>query len=146
MKKTWLIEGESDLPRVTNELINICKSHYFFAFYGEMGTGKTTLIKAIATNLGVQDSMSSPTYGLVNEYRISGAADKLWIYHMDLYRLKSLEEALDMGIEDYLSSDNAYVFVEWPELIEPLFPAQRVELHLERVNEQNRTLHVEIFG
>ncbi len=84
-------------------------------FYGEMGSGKTTLIKSVVKTLGSNDEVSSPTFSIVNEYQLN--RDK--IYHFDLYRVKDIEEALNFGIEDYLYS-NHWILIEWPEIIEPL--------------------------
>ncbi len=110
-----------------------------FAFYGQMGAGKTTLIKEICRQLGSDDNFSSPTYGLVNEYAIAGKKDK--IYHMDLFRLKSVEEALDLGLMDYLNDDN-YCLIEWPELIEALLPAGTVKVE---INTENNMREMIIF-
>ncbi len=98
-----------------------------FAFKGEMGTGKTTLIKEICHQLGSTDNFSSPTYSIVNEYLITGSDEK--IYHIDLYRLKNIEEALAIGIEEYISGDN-YCFIEWPRLIEQLLPPNTVKVDI----------------
>ncbi|MGI6231825.1 MAG: tRNA (adenosine(37)-N6)-threonylcarbamoyltransferase complex ATPase subunit type 1 TsaE [Prevotella sp.] len=90
-----------------------------FAFYGKMGAGKTTFIKAICEELGVEDVITSPTFAIVNEYR-SATTNEL-IYHFDFYRIKKLEEVYDMGYEDYFYS-GALCFLEWPELIEEILP------------------------
>jgi tRNA threonylcarbamoyladenosine biosynthesis protein TsaE len=98
-----------------------------FLFFGEMGVGKTTLIKALVKTLGSEDNVSSPTYSLVNEY----LAKEKPIYHFDFYRINDLEEVYDIGFEDYLAQD-AYILIEWPEMIEELWPEHfvRVELKL----------------
>jgi len=96
-----------------------------FAFYGPMGAGKTTLIKEICHQLGSHDNLSSPSYSLVNEYLIEGKQER--IYHLDLFRLKSAAEALDLGITDYLNS-NDYCFIEWPGLISDLLPGNCVKV------------------
>jgi tRNA threonylcarbamoyladenosine biosynthesis protein TsaE len=97
-------------------------------FYGDLGTGKTTLIKTLVRDLGATEAGHSPTYGLVNEYYNSKGV--LIAYHLDCYRLSGEEEALDMGIEEYLSA-NCYVFIEWPQRISGLLPSQRTEVYLE---------------
>lgn len=98
-----------------------------FAFYGKMGAGKTTFIKAVCEALGVDDTITSPTFAIVNEYR-SDTTGEL-IYHFDFYRIKTIDEVYDMGYEDYFYS-GAVCFVEWPELIEELLPgdARRVTI------------------
>jgi tRNA threonylcarbamoyladenosine biosynthesis protein TsaE len=107
-------------------------------FRGEMGAGKTTFIKALCRQLGAKDDMSSPTYSLANEYHIKGGK----IYHLDLYRLRSVEEALDMGIEDYLF-DSSYCFVEWPDLIKPLLRAgEFIEIEISSVSENCRKVSI----
>lgn len=104
--------------------------------YGDMGTGKTTLIKSLVRNLGSNDEVSSPTFSIVNEYE---SEDDL-IYHFDLYRLKDLEEAYNFGIEDYLDSGH-WIFIEWPEKIEPLmtdFNVLRIDLN----EDSSRTINI----
>ena len=97
-----------------------------FAFYGKMGAGKTTFVKAICEELGVQDVITSPTFAIVNEY--TGAKGD--IFHFDFYRIKKLEEVYDMGYEDYFYS-GALCFIEWPELIEELLPDDAVRVTIE---------------
>ena len=110
-----------------------------FAFHGQMGTGKTTIIKQLCRQLGSHDNFSSPSYSIVNEYLIEPAAGK--IYHIDLYRLKDLEEALAIGIEDYISGEH-YCFIEWPELIEALLPADVVNVE---ITQQDDMREISIF-
>ena len=103
--------------------------HKVFAFYGKMGAGKTTFIKAICEELGVNDVITSPTFAIINEYRTSpkGRLVEATIYHFDFYRIKKLEEVYDMGYEDYFYS-GALCFIEWPELIEELLPENTVKV------------------
>ena len=98
---------------------------HVFAFYGKMGAGKTTFIKAICEELGVEDVITSPTFAIVNEYR-SATTNEL-IYHFDFYRIKKLDEVYDMGYEDYFYS-GALCFLEWPELIEDILPGDAVKM------------------
>lgn len=107
-------------------------------FYGEMGVGKTTLIKELCKELGVLDNISSPTFSLVNEYQ-TNSLEK--VYHFDFYRIKNEEEALDIGIEDYFDSQN-WCFIEWPENIENLLPLDAVEIHLTRLENNQRTIQL----
>ena len=104
---------------------------HVFAFYGKMGAGKTTFIKAICEELGVDDVITSPTFAIVNEYTTNGNdnGNTQNIFHFDFYRIKKLEEVYDMGYEDYFYS-GSLCFIEWPELIEDLLPedAQRISI------------------
>jgi tRNA threonylcarbamoyladenosine biosynthesis protein TsaE len=105
-------------------------------FYGEMGAGKTTLIKALAKSLGVSDPTSSPTFSLVNEYQID---EEDAIYHFDVYRLKSESEAYDMGIEEYLYSGH-WCFIEWAEKIPTLIPNEHSVIRINVISDLEREL------
>lgn len=120
------ITSIAELPELARELIKAFPKRSVFLFNGQMGAGKTTLIKEMCNALGVMDSMSSPTYSIVNEY--TGAIDI--IYHFDLYRLKNTEECLDIGFEEYVNSGN-YCFIEWPEVAMPLMPDRYVEVNIQ---------------
>lgn len=119
-----VVPTPAEIPDTAQQIIKFCKSRKIFAIYGEMGVGKTTLIKGVCSYLGSDDNFSSPTFAIINEYKASAP-----IYHIDLYRLKNLEEALQIGIEEYLYSGN-YCFIEWPELIEGLLPDEAVIIHM----------------
>ncbi|MGN0215605.1 MAG: tRNA (adenosine(37)-N6)-threonylcarbamoyltransferase complex ATPase subunit type 1 TsaE [Prevotella sp.] len=108
-----------------------------YAFYGKMGAGKTTFIKALCEELGVEDVITSPTFAIVNEYR-SETTGQL-IYHFDFYRIKKIEEVYDMGYEDYFYS-GALCFLEWPELIEGLLPADAVKVTISQQEDGSRRL------
>lgn len=101
-------------------------SHRVFAFYGHMGAGKTTFIKAVCEELGVEDVITSPTFAIVNEYSQPSGEP---IYHFDFYRIKKLEEVYDMGYEDYFYS-GSLCLIEWPELIEELLPTDAVKVSI----------------
>nr|WP_190808626.1 tRNA (adenosine(37)-N6)-threonylcarbamoyltransferase complex ATPase subunit type 1 TsaE [Flagellimonas sp. S3867] len=106
-------------------------------FYGDMGAGKTTLIKSIVKNLRGIDNANSPTFGLVNEYHDQNG--NLLAYHFDFYRIENEMEALDLGLEDYLNSD-AWIFIEWPEKIESLLPEEIVSVYLHFIDENTRSI------
>ena len=108
-----------------------------YAFYGKMGAGKTTFIKAICEELGVDDVITSPTFSIVNEYRSETTGEL--IYHFDFYRIKKLEEVYDMGYEDYFYS-GALCFLEWPELIEELLPGSAVKVTITQNDDDSRTV------
>ena len=108
-----------------------------FAFYGKMGAGKTTFIKALCTELGVTDIITSPTFAIVNEYTSSTTGDS--IYHFDFYRIKKLEEVYDMGYEDYFYG-GSLCFLEWPELIEELLPEDATKVTIEETADGGRVV------
>jgi tRNA threonylcarbamoyladenosine biosynthesis protein TsaE len=130
----------SDIPATAHQLWQWAHPARVFAFSGSLGAGKTTLIHAICDMLGVRDAVSSPTFALINEYRFSHAGQEETIYHMDWYRLRDANEAVDAGMDDALSDPNAWCFIEWPEKAPELLPAGYVEVKLETVDEYNRTL------
>jgi tRNA threonylcarbamoyladenosine biosynthesis protein TsaE len=106
------------------------------AFYGEMGAGKTTLIKEICCRLGTESNITSPTFAIVNEYPLTSGNS---IFHFDFYRLQKFQELLDIGFEEYLFSGN-YCFIEWPELAEPLLPENTVKIKIESMPDSKRIL------
>ena len=132
MKKNYTLE---DLSEIANEIIDN-SNHKILLFYGEMGVGKTTLIKEIVKQLGVTDNVSSPTFSLVNEYQTTNN-DK--VYHFDFYRIEQEEEALDMGIEEYFYSNN-WCLVEWPNKVENLLPLNSVSITITADSNQVRTI------
>lgn len=140
MQKSIVINDIEELKSAANELLDICKEKKIFAFYGAMGAGKTTFIKAICETLGVKDMISSPTFSIVNEY-LTGNEKK--IYHFDFYRIRSLTEAYDMGYEDYFYSD-AYCFIEWSEKILELLPEDHVKVTITTQGEK-RVISFENF-
>ncbi len=122
MKATF--DKIQQLPAIGKTLIETFEQERLFAFFGAMGVGKTTLIKEICKHLGVADNVCSPTFAIVNEYRSDTGAP---VYHFDFYRIKNIDEAYDIGYEEYFYSDN-YCFVEWSENIEALLPEQYVRV------------------
>lgn len=127
------------LDLVASELVIHSDNRRIWLFYGEMGAGKTTLIKAIARLLGVREPMSSPTFSLVNEY----ASPVGPVYHVDLYRLQGEREVLDIGMEEYFSS-GGYCLVEWPEKLGTRLPDKRMQVRLTPRDPEHRKIEYEI--
>ena len=121
-----LLKNLSDLDIVARKFVENMGNRNVFAFYGEMGAGKTTFIKAICCALGVSETITSPTFSIVNEYEKSEGEP---IFHFDFYRIKNIEEAYDFGYEDYFYSGHL-CFIEWPELVEPLLPENVVKVQI----------------
>ena len=124
------IDHIEQLPQVAQELLGAFPEERFFAFFGKMGVGKTTLIKELCACLGVEDVVCSPTFAIVNEY-MAGNGDP--VYHFDFYRLKSLAEAYDLGYEEYFYS-GCYCFTEWTEKVEELLPEHYVRVEITENN------------
>ncbi len=125
------------LPEIAKKIIEQAK-HKTILFHGEMGMGKTTLIKELVKQLGVQEITNSPTFSLVNEY-VSNTGEI--IYHFDFYRINTEEEAYDIGIEDYFYN-NAWCFIEWPSKVENLVPLDSVNLYLTKNNDGSRQIKI----
>lgn len=130
-----------ELEKVVKDLIKAAGGIRVWLFYGEMGAGKTTLIKAICRALGVHAPMTSPTFSIVNEYNADGGDV---FYHFDFYRLKNEGEAYDIGVEEYLDSGR-FCFIEWPERVPSLLPESRFELHIEIASPTQRRLHYQRY-
>jgi len=133
-----LIKDKKHLTTAAKSLLKESGENKIFAFYGSMGAGKTTLIKAICEVLGASDIISSPSFTLVNEYRTFRGDT---IYHIDFYRIKKLEEVFDFGVEEYLTGDT-YCFMEWPELVEEILPQETVRVRITVDDENQRTLDI----
>jgi len=126
-----------NLNQIAKEIIATSKSKTIL-FYGEMGVGKTTLIKEICKELGIEDVVSSPTFSLVNEYLTTNA--KI-VYHFDFYRIEDENEAYDIGVEDYFYSD-AWCFIEWPQNIINLLPLDATEVYIHKLENGNRNIQL----
>lgn len=144
------IENTEGLTGAAQQFIEAMGERKVFAFYGKMGAGKTTFIKAICEALGVEDVVTSPTFAIVNEYKIdkltSQQADKLGVeesavFHFDFYRIKNLGEAYDIGCEEYFYS-GCPCFIEWPELVEPLLPENTVMVNIEVQEDGSRIVRI----
>ena len=127
----------ADINEAAKQFIANMGDSKVFAFYGKMGAGKTTFVKAVCEELGVDDVITSPTFSIVNEYR-SGDTGEL-IYHFDFYRVKKIEEVYDMGFEDYFYS-GALCFIEWPELCEEVLPEDTVKVTIQEESDGSRTI------
>jgi tRNA threonylcarbamoyladenosine biosynthesis protein TsaE len=127
------------LPEIAKKLIDQFPEERVFAFYGKMGAGKTTFIQSVCRALGSGDTVTSPTFALINEYDTLKRGS---IFHFDFYRIKNLEEVFDLGYEDYLYSGN-YCLIEWPELIETLLPENIVRVTIEVDIDGVRTISAE---
>ena len=128
----------SDLPSIAQQLLSFSGNNRIFLFHGDMGAGKTTLIKSLCAELGVSSPVSSPTFAIVNEY--TGAKSR--IYHFDFYRLKTQTEALDMGCEEYFYSGD-YCFIEWPEKIPDMLPEHYININISVLNDTEREISFE---
>jgi len=122
-----------ELPKVAQALLNYASDQKFFIFEGEMAAGKTTFIKAFCEALGVTDVVSSPTFSIVNEYESSQGS----VYHFDFYRLKNLQEAYDIGYEEYFYS-SSYCLVEWPSKVEELLPEEYIKVQITVTDHKQR--------
>jgi len=129
------VHSEKEMAQVAAQILEIAGERRKFAFYGEIGAGKTTLIQSLCRILEVDDYVTSPTFALANVYESPGGV----VYHLDLYRLKNTDEALDIGIEDYLY-DDAYCFIEWPELVEYLLPEDVLRIKITFLAESSRKI------
>lgn len=134
------IDSLENIKQAAKEFVAAMGDCTVFAFYGKMGAGKTTFIKAVCEELGVTDVITSPTFAIVNEYRSDSTGEL--IYHFDFYRIKKLEEVYDMGYEDYFYS-GAVSFIEWPELIDDLLPGDAVQVKIEEQEDGSRLVTID---
>ncbi|RKE00207.1 tRNA (adenosine(37)-N6)-threonylcarbamoyltransferase complex ATPase subunit type 1 TsaE [Marinifilum flexuosum] len=132
------INSLEDINSVAAEFIKLVGDKRIFAMHGAMGVGKTTFVKAICEEMGVQDTINSPTFAIVNEYH---TAKENIIYHFDFYRIDDVQEAYDFGYEDYFYSD-AMCFIEWPEKIDSILPNDTVEVHFNEEADGSRSIRI----
>ena len=139
-----IIKDIAQIREAVQQFVEQIGDRSVFAFYGKMGAGKTTFIKAVCEELGVDDVITSPTFAIVNEYSLTSHLSPLTskIYHFDFYRIKKLEEVYDMGFEDYFYSGDL-CFIEWPELIEEVLPEDAVRVTIEALTDGSRKITIE---
>lgn len=135
----WMIKSLDDINEVAAKFIDYVGGRTIFAMYGAMGVGKTTFVKAVASCLGVQDDVSSPTFAIINEYETDKGEV---LYHFDFYRVNSVSEALDFGYEEYFFSGRR-CFIEWPEKIDELLPDNIVNCYFTELPDGSRELSVD---
>jgi len=126
MKLEWIVDDLNELNKAAVDLIQKVNSTRVFCFHGDMASGKTTFIKAICKELGVSEEVNSPTFSIVNEYQDKNGRP---VYHFDFYRIKKVEEAFDLGYEEYIYSGN-YCFIEWPEKIANLLNLPKADIFI----------------
>lgn len=136
------VDNIENIGEAAKTFIQAIGENKIFAFYGKMGSGKTTFIKAICEQLGVEDVITSPTFAIVNEYNYNDNSISNTIYHFDFYRIRRIEEVYDMGFEDYFYS-GALCFIEWPELIEDLLPLDAVKVKINAIDDNTREVTIE---
>ncbi len=137
-----IVDSEKELKKAAKEIIGYSGDKHIWIFYGEMGAGKTTLIKAIANQFEIEDNVSSPSFNLVNEYR--NTQDKVF-YHFDFYRIKNETEAMDIGVEEYFDSGDL-CFIEWPQKIPSLLPVQYLRIEIKMVTPTSREITISHYG
>ena len=133
-----IIKDKRHLHTAAKQLLEHSADKKIFAFYGSMGAGKTTIIKAVCEYLGAIDIVSSPTFTLVNEYKTNAGES---IFHIDFYRIKKQEEVYDFGVEEYLTGES-YCFMEWPELIEEILPYETIRVSISVDENEQRLLKI----
>jgi tRNA threonylcarbamoyladenosine biosynthesis protein TsaE len=140
MKKMIEILSLSYLEKAAEDFIDITRGHHKFAFYGSLGSGKTTFIKEICKKMGAMEPLSSPSFALINEYK---TVNGLLLYHFDLFRINTIDEMFDLGYEEYFF-DEHHVFVEWPEKAEILIPEFFIKVNLKVVDQNKRIVVIDL--
>jgi tRNA threonylcarbamoyladenosine biosynthesis protein TsaE len=135
---TILIKDKRHLQSSVRELLKQTGENRLLAFYGAMGSGKTTIIKAVCGVLGATDTATSPTFTLVNEYKTASGES---LYHFDFYRIRKTEEVFDFGIEEYFAS-GSYCFMEWPEIVEEILPPGTIKIRITVTDDGQRVLQL----
>jgi tRNA threonylcarbamoyladenosine biosynthesis protein TsaE len=138
MEQLYICRSLDELANIAADILGRVAGPQVFALYGEMGSGKTTLIKELCAALGTIDNVTSPTFSLVNEYQTDHSGP---IYHFDVYRIEKIEEVMDIGYETYFFSGN-YVFIEWPEMISELLPEKYVYIKIRELDDSSREIRL----
>ncbi|MFC2152697.1 tRNA (adenosine(37)-N6)-threonylcarbamoyltransferase complex ATPase subunit type 1 TsaE [Bacteroidota bacterium] len=136
--ETLILKSLSDLNIIADKFLRLMRDKKVFAFFGAMGVGKTTFIKALCNELGVVEIVTSPTFALINEYQ-TGVGEV--IYHFDFYRINKIEEVFDFGYEDYFFSGN-YCFIEWPDKVAEILPENVVFVQMLENKDGTRTINI----
>jgi tRNA threonylcarbamoyladenosine biosynthesis protein TsaE len=135
-----IVKTTEDMPAAVKALLDFAEGRKKIALYGELGAGKTTFVQAFCRHFGVREYVTSPTFTLVNEYTwVNGNGQEQTIHHLDLYRLKNIQEAYGIGIEDYLY-DECYCLIEWPELAESILPEDTVHIKISLAQQSSRKI------
>ncbi|HHV40443.1 MAG: tRNA (adenosine(37)-N6)-threonylcarbamoyltransferase complex ATPase subunit type 1 TsaE [Bacteroidales bacterium] len=134
-----LIFSLKNIRQAAEALLEFTGKEGVLAFYGPMGVGKTTFIKELCRVLGVEDTVNSPSFALVNEYQTAAGTP---VYHFDFYRIKNIAEAVDMGAEEYFYTPSALCLIEWPERIEPMLPENTFHINLEEIPFGDRKISI----
>jgi len=140
MKKRFVVRSVEEYEESASFIVDLMEQHSVFLFIGELGAGKTTLVQKICDQIGTEDVVSSPTFALINPYKTK----KGMIYHMDMYRVKNEEEAIDFGVEEYLW-DGHFCFVEWPERIERILPDDFVKISITQLDDLSREINISVI-
>lgn len=138
MEQAYICHSTDELDHIAGDILDKAGGAQVFALFGEMGAGKTTLIKRFCSRLGIQDVVTSPTFALINEYQSENEGP---VYHFDVYRIRKLEEVMDIGYETYFYSGN-YVFIEWPGKIMELLPEEYVYIKIRELEDGSREILV----
>ena len=129
------------MPEVTRKILSYGENFHIWILKGDLGAGKTSFIQEVAKQMGVKEHISSPSYALINEYVTPSGQN---IYHFDLFRINTISEVLDIGIDEYLES-GSYCFIEWPEIAESLLPAKYLEVHIQNPENELRVINTQKY-
>ena len=139
----FISKSREQTQKIATDFVKKLKGGEVLCFYGNLGTGKTTFIQALAKALGVKENVTSPTYVLLKQYRIKNKESRIKnFYHLDVYRLTEPEQALDLGIEEIWSDKNNIIAIEWADKISDILPGKKIDLCFESLNENERKITI----